>query len=89
LQGDDLLIGTSSAWIRNLRTHEPVAIRLEGKLRRADIQTYTQQTDLVFAYAHMARMNPTFAQFNKIRVNEAGEPDSHDLVSRVVSDFAV
>ena len=79
LQGDDLLIGTSSAWIRNLRTHEPVAIRLKGRLRRADIQTYTQQTDVVFAYAHMARINPTFAKFNKIRVNEDGEPDSHDL----------
>jgi hypothetical protein len=78
-QGDDLLIGTSFAWVRNLRTSEPVAIRLKGKLRRADIQTYTQETDVVSAYAHMARVNPAFAKFNKIRIDEDGEPDRHDL----------
>ena len=64
---------------RNLRTSEPVAIRLKGKLRRADIQTYTQETDVVSAYAHMARVNPAFAKFNKIRIDEDGEPDRHDL----------
>ena len=79
VQRDDLLIGTSSAWVRNLRTGEPVAIRLKGKLRRAGIQTYTQETDVVSAYAHMARVNPTFARFNKIRIDEDGEPDRHDL----------
>jgi hypothetical protein len=79
VQGDDLLIGTSSAWVRNLRTGEPIAIRLRGKLRRADIQTYTRETDVVSAYAHMARLNPTFARFNRIRVDEGGEPDRHDL----------
>jgi hypothetical protein len=65
--------------VRNLRTSESVAIRLKGKLRRADIQTYTQETDVVLAYAHMARVNPTFAKFNKIRIDEDGEPDRHDL----------
>lgn len=79
IHGDDLLIGTSSAWVRNLRTSEPIAIRLKGKLRRADIQTYTQKNDVVLAYAHMARVNQTFAKFNKIRIDEDGEPDRHDL----------
>lgn len=79
VQGDDLLIGTSFAWARNLRTGEPVTIRLKGELRRADIQAYTQKTEVAFAYAHMARTNPTFAKFNKIRVDEKGEPDRHDL----------
>lgn len=79
VQGDDLLIGTSFAWVRNLRTGEPVAIRLKGKLRRADIQTYAQKADVVLAYAHMARVNPAFAKFNKIRINEDGQPDRHDL----------
>ena len=32
--GDDLLIGTSSGWARNLRTGEPVAFRFKGKIRR-------------------------------------------------------
>jgi deazaflavin-dependent oxidoreductase (nitroreductase family) len=78
-QADDLLIGTSFAWVRNLRTTQPVAIRLKGKLRWADVQTYTQEADVVSAYAHMARVNPTFAKFNKIRIDEDGEPDHHDL----------
>jgi hypothetical protein len=78
-QGDDLLIGTSSAWVRNLRINEPLAIRLKGKLRRADVQTYTEETNVVSAYGHMARVNPTFARFNKIRIHEDGEPDRHDL----------
>src|SRR6266702_3881580 len=52
---------------------------LQGKLRRADIQAYTQETDVVSAYAHMARVNPTFAKFNRIRIDEDGEPDRHDL----------
>jgi deazaflavin-dependent oxidoreductase (nitroreductase family) len=79
VQEDDLLIGTSFAWVRNLRTGEPVAIRLRGKLRRADVQTYTQETEVVWAYAHMARVNPTFAKFNNIHMDRDGEPDRHDL----------
>jgi hypothetical protein len=79
LEGDDLLIGTSFAWVRNLRTGEPVAIRLKGKLRWADVETYAHETDVVSAYAHMTRENPTFAKFNKIRIDEDGEPDRHDL----------
>jgi hypothetical protein len=78
-QGDDLLIGTSFAWVGNLRTTERVAIRLKGKLRWADVQTYAQETDVVSAYAHIARVNPTFAKFNKIRIDEDGEPDRQDL----------
>lgn len=31
-----LLIGTEFAWVRNLRTGEPVDIRLNGKRRPAD-----------------------------------------------------
>jgi deazaflavin-dependent oxidoreductase (nitroreductase family) len=78
-QGDDLLIGTSFGWVRNLRTGESIDIRLRGRLRRADVRTSTEQPDVVAAYAHMARANPTFAKFNKIRIDESGEPDRHDL----------
>lgn len=34
---------------------------------------------VVRAYGHMARMNPTFARFNSIRVEDAGEPNHEDL----------
>lgn len=76
--GDDLLIGTGFAWVRNLRTGEPIAIRLKGKLRQADIQTY-RESEVIAAYAHMARINPTFARFNKIGIDEGGQPNRRDL----------
>ncbi|MET8136536.1 hypothetical protein ABZ153_31900 [Streptomyces sp. NPDC006290] len=78
-RGDDLLIGTSFGWGRNLRTGEPVAIRLRGKRCWADVQTYTKESEVVSAYARMARVNPTFAKFNGIHVGEDGEPDRDDL----------
>ena len=78
-QGDDLLIGTSSGWGHNLRTGEPVAIRLSGRRCWADVQIGTEESEVVLAYAHMARANPTFARFNSIRVGENGEPDQDDL----------
>jgi hypothetical protein len=30
----------------------------------------------------MARVNPTFAKFNHIRIDDVGEPDRHDLQLR-------
>jgi deazaflavin-dependent oxidoreductase (nitroreductase family) len=78
-EGNDLLIGTSFGWGRNLRTGEPVAIRLKGKRRRADVQVSTQESEVVLAYAHMAEVNPTFAKFSNIHVSEDGQPDRHDL----------
>jgi deazaflavin-dependent oxidoreductase (nitroreductase family) len=78
-QGNDLLIGTSSAWGRNLRTGEPVAIRLKGKRRRADVQVSAKEPEVVAAYAHMARVNPTFAKFSNIHLSKDREPDHHDL----------
>jgi hypothetical protein len=78
-EGDHLLIGTSSGWGRNLRTGEPVAIRLKGKRRRADVHISTTEPEVVSAYAHMARANPTFAKFSNIHLSEDGEPDHHDL----------
>jgi len=80
-QGDDLLIGTSSGWGRNLRTGEPVAIRLRGKHCWADVQIHIEESEVVSAYADMARVNPTFAKFNSIRVGGDGEPDRDDLRS--------
>lgn len=78
-QGEDLLIGTSFGWGRNLRTGEPLEIQLMGKRRRADVRTYTTEPEVIAAYAHMARVNPTFAKFNNIRIGEDNEPDRTDL----------
>ncbi len=77
--GSELLIGTSFGWGRNLRTGEPVAIRLRGKLRSATVRVSTTEPEVVSVYAHMARVNPTFAKLNTIRIGAGGEPDLRDL----------
>ncbi len=74
-----LLIGTPFAWGRNLRTGEPVDIRLKGKRRPAEVQVRTDEAGVVELYAVMARDNHSFAKFNKIGFGPAGTPDPEDL----------
>ena len=74
-----LLVGTEFAWVRNLRTGEPVHIRLLGRRRSADVQVLTDEVDVVEHLAMMARDNHQFAKFNKIGFDERGEPRSEDL----------
>ena len=78
-QGDDLLIGTSSGWARNLRTGEPVTFRFKGKIRLADVQALTAEPDVVTAYAHMAAANPAFARFSRVHLDQDGNPSHRDL----------
>ena len=77
--GDTLLVGTSSRWSRNLRTGDPVLIRIAGRLRRADVSVATIEADVVRAYAHMVRANPVFARFNAVRIAGNGDPNEDDL----------
>lgn len=74
-----LLVGTQFSWVRNLRTGEPVQIRLLGELRSADVQVLADETDVVEHLAMMARDNHQFARFNKIGFDERGEPRPDDL----------
>ncbi|MGW5241035.1 hypothetical protein ACWEOW_19050 [Monashia sp. NPDC004114] len=77
--GDDLLIGTPFGWGRNLRSGEPIQLRLKGRLRSADVKVDTAEPEVVRGYAHMARANPAFAKFNRIRLGKDGTPDHDDL----------
>jgi deazaflavin-dependent oxidoreductase (nitroreductase family) len=77
----DLLIGTPFGWGKNLRTGEPVEIRLKGRRRLADVRVFTDEAQVTGAYAIMCRDNHTFASFNKIGLNASGEPDPADLKS--------
>ncbi len=79
--GDALLVGTSFAWARNLRTRDEVAVLLRGRRRRCDVEVQVGQDEVVTAYARMARANPAFASFNRIRRGEHGEPDRDDLLT--------
>lgn len=74
-----LLIGTPFAWGRNLRTGEPIEVRFKGQRRTADVQVFTDETDVVEHYAVMARDNRQFANFNKIGFDRAGNPTPTDL----------
>ena len=75
----DVLIGTPFKWGRNLRTGEPVEIRLKGRLRQADVTAYRDEADVTRAYATMCRDNHAFAKFNKVGLDADGNPDPEDL----------
>ncbi len=75
----DLLIGTPFGWGRNLRTGEPVEIRLKGRRRQADVRVYSGEAEVVAAYATMTRDNKAFAKFNKVGFDANGNPNPEDL----------
>jgi hypothetical protein len=74
-----LLFGTPFGWGRNLRTGEPVNIRLKGKLISANVEVVRDEAGVVANYAVMARDNHQFAKFNQIGFDDAGNPDPDDL----------
>jgi deazaflavin-dependent oxidoreductase (nitroreductase family) len=74
-----LLVGSQFAWARNLRTGEPVHIRLAGKRRPADVHVVADETGVVEYLALMARDNHQFAKFNKIGLDQRGDPSPDDL----------
>jgi deazaflavin-dependent oxidoreductase (nitroreductase family) len=76
---ETLLVGTQFAWVRNLRTGEPVDIRLAGKRRSADVQVVADEAGVVELLAFMARDNHRFAKFNMIGFDQRGNPSSNDL----------
>jgi deazaflavin-dependent oxidoreductase (nitroreductase family) len=75
----DLLIGTPFGWGRNLRTGEPVTIRLKGRLRQAGVTVLAGEPEVTAAYAEMCRDNRQFAKFNQIGFTPGGSPDPEDL----------
>ena len=76
---DHLLVGTPYPWARNLRTGEPVDIRLKGRRRTADVTVVTDEAGVVADYTVIARGNRQFAGFNNITLADDGEPDAADV----------
>jgi hypothetical protein len=76
--GGRLLVASQFAWVRNLRSGEPVEIRLGGRRRAADVQVLRDEAGVVEHLGLMARDNHQFAKFNKIGFDEHGDP-SPDL----------
>jgi deazaflavin-dependent oxidoreductase (nitroreductase family) len=77
--GESLLIGTPFGWGRNLRSGEPLAVRLKGRVMTADVRVFTDEREVTDAYTVMARDNHNFAKFNKIGFDTSGNPDPADL----------
>jgi deazaflavin-dependent oxidoreductase (nitroreductase family) len=73
------LVGSQFPWARNLRTGETVDIRLTGKRRPAQVGVLTDQVGVVENLAIMAGDNHRFAKFNRIRLDQKGDPVSEDL----------
>lgn len=74
-----LLFGTPFGWGRNLRTGEPVEIRVKGQRRTADVRVVSDEAGVVELYAVMSRANSRFAKFNKIGLDSEGNPSVEDL----------
>ena len=75
----DLLIGTPFGWGRNLRTGEPLEIRLKGRKRTADVEVLKDERGVTTAYAIMCRDNHNFAKFQHVALDSDGNPDPWDL----------
>jgi deazaflavin-dependent oxidoreductase (nitroreductase family) len=74
-----LLVGTSFGWAKNLRTGEPVDVRLKGKRRTADVEVIRDETSVVALYDVICRHNKNFAKFNKITIEPDGSPRPAEL----------
>jgi len=74
-----LLVGTPFGWARNLRSGQSVDLRLAGKRRPADVQVITDEDGVVEHYDIMVRDNHAFARFNKIELDQTGNPRVADL----------
>jgi deazaflavin-dependent oxidoreductase (nitroreductase family) len=77
--GDVLVVGSPFGWTRNLRTGDDLEVRYLGRRRVAQVEAFTEEAGVTAQYALMCRVNPTFANFNKIRRDQSGEPDPTDL----------
>ena len=74
-----LLVASQYAWLRNLRSGEPVEIRLSGTKRSADVQVLTDEPAVIEHLALMANDNHQFAKFNNIGFDQYGQPRLEDL----------
>lgn len=76
--GDELLIGTSARWVRNLRTGDTLMVRYLGRLVEVRVSMDDTEATATADYALIASRNPAFAKFNRLSVDN-GIVDSGDL----------
>lgn len=74
-----LVFGTPFAWGKNLRTGEPIGVKYKGRRRTANVEVVKDEEGVVELYGVMCRANKNFANFNKVRLDENGDPNADDL----------
>lgn len=74
-----LVFGTPFRWSRNLSTGEPLEVRYKGRRRVADVEVLSDENDVLPVLAELCRRNPRFAGFNRIALDDRGEPLAADL----------
>src|SRR5262249_26153605 len=74
-----LLVGTPLGGPRTVRGGRAGALRRAGKGRPAGVQVITDEDGGVEHYAIMVRDNHAFARFNKIELDQTGNPRIADL----------
>lgn len=77
--GGVLLIGSAFGWGRNLRTGEPVEVRLKGRRQLADVEVISDEEGVVELYRIIAQDNRAFARFNNIGFDGQDNPKPADL----------
>lgn len=74
-----LLVGTPFAWGKNLRTGDSLNVRYKGKRHTATVEAVRDESGVVALYDVMCRDNRNFAKFNKVRLDQDGNPNIEDL----------
>jgi hypothetical protein len=69
------LVAWAHVWSRCSRG----PVRYKGKRRQADVEVFTDEEGVVEQYEIIARDNHQFAEFNKIGLDQDGNPSRADL----------
>jgi len=75
-----ILVGTRVwPWVKNLRSGEPVTVRIKGRQRLADWELFTDEQTVIELYGIVASDNHANAKFAGIGFAPDGSPNPADL----------
>ncbi len=87
--GDTLLTPGGGRWTRNLRSGEPVRLRLRGRTVLATPELVSDPTQVDELLAVMTERNPTLKRFVKIPTGPDGHRDPQALAAATASGFRI
>lgn len=75
----ELLVGTASAWSRNLGGGAPVRVRLRGEERTGATEVVADETGMTRLYRTMLTLAPGFGRAVGVGLDPNGEPKPEDV----------